>query len=416
MSPAPAPTEQLLPLLAPGLPSQARSPASGPPQPASLSQKIRDRVRSKDKFFSLEFFPPRTRPGAVNLLSRLERLRAGSPLFVDITWHPAGNPGGDTETSSMMIAQVAANYLGLETMLHMTCVGASKEDISGHLQKAGRLGLRNILALRGDLPDVSQDWLFDPEKFNFGTDLVRHIRKTTGQQFSVCVAAYPAGHPEAASYQEDLRHLKEKVEAGSDFIITQLFFSAETFKKFVDDCRALGITCPIIPGVLPIQTFDSLRHIVKLSKLEVPEEISSIVTPLKGNDEAIRNYGIHQASEMIKDLFRSGAPGVHLYTLNKEVATVAILKTVGLWTPLGRSLPWRQSANPGRAGEGVRPVFWSQRARAYIHQTRHWTTFPSSVWDQSLLPAMSAHQPEVRQSRSSVRQLISNLRTRRSSS
>ena len=393
---SPAPTEQLLPLLPPGLPSQARCPTTGPPHPASLAQKITDRARSKDKFFSLEFFPPRTRPGAVNLVARLERLQAGAPLFVDITWHPAGNPGGDTETSSMMIAQVAANYLGLETMLHMTCVGASKEDISGHLQKAGRLGLRNILALRGDLPDVSQDWHFDPEKFNFGTDLVRHIRRTTGQQFSVCVAAYPGGHPEAASYQEDLLHLKEKVDAGSDFIITQLFFSAETFKKFVDDCRALGIQCPIIPGILPIQTFDSLRHIVKLSKLEVPEEISSIVTPLKGNDEAIRNYGIHQASEMIRDLFSSGyAPGVHFYTLNKEVATVAILKTVGLWTDLGRTLPWKQSANPGRAWEGVRPVFWSHRPRSYIHQTRHCNTFPTTVWDQALVPALSAHQVEV---------------------
>ena len=213
---------------------------------------------SGDKFFSLEFFPPRTRPGAVNLLSRLERLRAGDPLFVDITWHPAGNPGGDSDTSSMMIAQVAVNYLGLETMLHMTCVGASKEDISGHLQKAKRLGLRNILALRGDLPDVSQDWVYDPDKFNFGTDLVRHIRRTTGDQFSVCVSGYPGGHPEAASYHEDLLHLKEKVEAGADFIITQLFFSVNTFKKFVDDCRSLGIKCPIIPGILPIQVIPEL--------------------------------------------------------------------------------------------------------------------------------------------------------------
>ena len=394
---SPAPTEQLLPLLPPGLPSQPKSLNTGPSHlPVSLAQKVSDRARSGDKFFSLEFFPPRTKPGAVNLVARLERLRAGAPLFVDITWHPAGNPGGDTETSSMMIAQVAANYLGLETMLHMTCVGASKEDISGHIQKAGRLGLRNILALRGDLPDVSQDWQYDPEKFNFGTDLVRHIRQTTGRQFSVCVAGYPAGHPEAASYQQDLRHLKEKVEAGADFIITQLFFSADTFKKFVDDCRVLGIQCPIIPGILPIQTFDSLRHIVKLSKLEVPEEISSIVTPLKGNDEAIRNYGIQQASEMIRELFSSGyAPGVHFYTLNKEVATVAILKSVGLWSQVERPLPWRQSANPVRAGEGVRPVFWRHRPRAYIHLTRHCTSFPTTVWDQALLPALSAHQAQV---------------------
>ena len=111
---------------------------------------------------------------------------------------------------------------------------------------------------------------------------------------------------------------REKVDAGADFIITQLFFKASTFKKFVDDCRAIGINCPILPGIMPIQSYDSLRHIVKLSKLEVPQEIHDIVDPLKGNDDAIRNYGIHQATQIIKELFISGyAPGIHFYTLNR---------------------------------------------------------------------------------------------------
>ena len=124
------------------------------------------------------------------------------------------------------------------------------------------------------------------------------------------MAGYPTGHPDADSYEDDLIHLKEKVDAGADFIITQLFFKAATFKKFVDDCRAIGINCPIIPGIMPIQSFDSLRHIVKLSKLEVPEEIKNIVYPLKDNDDAIRNYGIHQATQMIRELFNTGyAPG-----------------------------------------------------------------------------------------------------------
>ena len=111
---------------------------------------------------------------------------------------------------------------------------------------------------------------------------------------------------------------REKVDAGADFIITQLFFKASTFKKFVDDCRAIGINCPILPGIMPIQSYDSLRHIVKLSKLEVPQEIHDIVDPLRGNDDAIRNYGIHQATQIIKELFISGyAPGIHFYTLNR---------------------------------------------------------------------------------------------------
>ena len=308
-------------------------------------------------------------------------MRQGNPLFVDITWGAGGNPGGDAETSSIKIAETSVQYLGLETMLHMTCVGAGKDEITGHLDKAKKKGLRNILALRGDLPTSEETWEYVPGKFNFGTDLVRHIRQEFGEHFTVCVAGYPGGHPDAASYDEDLRHLKEKVEAGSDFIITQLFFSVSTFRKFVDDCRALGITCPIIPGILPIQTYDSLRHIVKLSKLEVPPEITDVVEPLKDNNEAIQNYGVHQATQMIRELFQSGlAPGVHFYTLNKDVATASILNNLGLLTEVARPLPFVVSADQrrsaSRVAEVTRPVYWAHRPRSYIHRTRHWSKYP----------------------------------------
>merc|ERR1712013_125073 len=355
---------------------------------ASLAEKIKARIESKDKFFSLGFFPPRTKSGAVNLLSRLDRMRAGNPLFIDITWHPAGNPAGDSETSSMMIAQSSVQYVGIESMLHMTCVGSSKDDISSYLEKAKRLGLRNILALRGDLPNIDEEWQYDPDRFNYATDLVRHIRQTTGDYFTICVAGYPTGHPEAQSYEEDLLHLREKVEAGADFIITQLFFKASTFKKFVDDCRAIGINCPILPGIMPIQSYDSLRHIVKLSKLEIPEEINNAVTSMKGNDDAIRNYGIHQATQIIKELFVSGyAPGIHFYTLNREVSSTAILKNLGLWSDIKKPLPFRPSADPARNEEEVRPIFWTQRPKSYIHRTRHWDEFPNGRWGKSDSPA-----------------------------
>jgi len=355
---------------------------------ATLAEKINARCESKDKFFSLEFFPPRTKSGAVNLISRLDRMRAGNPLFIDITWHPAGNPAGDSETSSMMIAHSAVQYVGVESMLHMTCVGSTKENVSGYLEKAKGLGLRNILALRGDLPNIDEEWQYDPEKFNYGTDLVRHIRQTTGDYFTICVAGYPTGHPEAQSYEDDLLHLREKVDAGADFIITQLFFKASTFKKFVDDCRAFGINCPILPGIMPIQSYDSLRHIVKLSKLEVPQEIHDIVDPLKGNDDAIRNYGIHQATQIIKELFISGyAPGIHFYTLNREVSSTAILKNLGLWSDIKKPLPFRLSADPARNTEEVRPIFWTQRPKSYIHRTRHWDEFPNGRWGKSDSPA-----------------------------
>jgi len=369
--------------------------SSRPPSPtmfstfdSTLTEKIKARIESRDKFFSLEFFPPRTKAGAVNLVSRFDRMRSGNPLFIDVTWHPAGNPAGDSETSSMMITHAAVEYVGLESMLHMTCVGSSKEDITGYLSKAKGLGLRNILALRGDLPNIDENWEFDENKFNYATDLVKHTRKEFGDYFTICVAGYPTGHPEAVSYEDDLCHLKEKVDAGADFIITQLFFKPATFKKFVDDCRAIGITCPIIPGIMPIQSYDSLRHIVKLSKLEVPEEIKNIVEPLKGNDDAIRNFGIEQASQMIRELFSSGyAPGIHFYTLNREVATTAILKKIGLWSDIKKSLPFRLSADPARTEEEIRPIFWTKRSKSYVHRTRHWDEFPNGRWGKSDSPA-----------------------------
>jgi methylenetetrahydrofolate reductase (NADPH) len=359
----------------------------------SLIEKINSRIASKDKFFSLEFFPPRTKSGAINLMARLERIGYGNPLFIDVTWHPTGNPNGDLETSSTMIAQTALNYIGLETMLHMTCLGCLKENIHEYLTRCKRLGIRNILALRGDAPyQSSSDEDSPPAEsgLKFATELVKQIREDWApDEFTVCVAGYPQGHPEANSYEEDLMRLKEKVDAGADFVITQLFFKASTFKKFVDDCRAVGIECPILPGVMPIQSYDSLRHIVKLSKLDIPPEIQRVIQPLKGNNDAIRNYGVHQAVEMIRDIFNSGyADGVHIYTLNREVAATSILKRLGLWkSDPCRSLPFKLPANARRSNEEVRPIFWNKRSKTYVYRTRHWDEFPNGRWGNSASPA-----------------------------
>lgn len=208
---------------------------------------------------------------------RLERMGEGAPLFVDVTWHPTGEPGSEKETSSTSIAGACLNYCRLETMLHITCAQYDESQCIKHLQRAKSLGLRNILALRGDLNE-------DEESINasiknklgikYAADLVRLIRKEFGDYFVICVAGknfyfwrllnvydrrfcallgYPTGHPDSASYEEDLIRLKEKVDAGADFIITQLFFREEQYFKYVQDCRALGIKIPIIPGMMPIQ-------------------------------------------------------------------------------------------------------------------------------------------------------------------
>ncbi|KFW07899.1 Methylenetetrahydrofolate reductase, partial [Fulmarus glacialis] len=343
-----------------------------------LREKMRRRQDSGDKWFSLEFFPPRTANAAVNLISRFDHMGAGGPLFIDVTWHPAGDPGSDKETSSMIIANTAVNYCGLETILHMTCCNQTKDDITGHLQKAKRLGLKNIMALRGD--PIGEEWEEEVDGFNYAVDLVKHIRNEFDDYFDICVAGYPKGHPDAESYEADLRHLKEKVCAGADFIITQLFFR---------DCKAIGITCPIIPGIFPIQGYHSLRQLVKLSKLEVPQEIKDVIEPIKDNDAAIRNYGVELAVSMCRELLDSGmVHGLHFYTLNREVATTEVLKRLGIWKEdPRRPLPWAVSAHPKRRVEDVRPIFWASRPKSYIYRTQEWDDFPNGRWGNSSSPA-----------------------------
>ncbi|XP_056398190.1 methylenetetrahydrofolate reductase (NADPH) [Hyla sarda] len=352
-----------------------------------LRDKMRRRIEAGDKWFSLEFFPPRTASGAVNLLSRFDRMGSGGPLFIDVTWHPAGDPGSEKDTSSMVIASTAVNFCGLETVLHMTCCDQTREEITRHLQKAKRNGLKNIMALRGD--PVGEEWEEEAGGFNYAVDLVKHIRNEFDDYFDICVAGYPKGHPDAKSYEEDLQHLKEKVDAGADFIITQLFFRSETFLQFLKDCRAIGITCPILPGIFPIQGYGSLRQLVKLSKLEVPQEIKDVIEPIKDNDAAIRNYGIDLVVSMCRELLDSGlVHGLHFYTLNREVATIEVLRRLGLWQEdPRRPLPWAVSAHPKRREEDVRPIFWASRPKSYIHRTQEWDDFPNGRWGNSSSPA-----------------------------
>ncbi|XP_041498990.1 methylenetetrahydrofolate reductase isoform X2 [Microtus oregoni] len=367
--------------------SRCSTPSLDPERHERLREKMRRRMDSGDKWFSLEFFPPRTAEGAVNLISRFDRMAAGGPLFLDVTWHPAGDPGSDKETSSMMIASTAVNYCGLETILHVTCCQQSQEEITGHLRRAKELGLKNIMALRGD--PVGDHWEAEEGGFNCATDLVKHIRSEFGDYFDICVAGYPKGHPEAKSFEDDLKHLKEKVSAGADFIITQLFFEADTFFSFVKACTEIGISCPILPGIFPIQGYTSLRQLVKLSKLEVPQKIKDVIEPIKDNDAAIRNYGIELAVNLCRELLDSGlVPGLHFYTLNREVATTEVLKQLGMWTEdPRRPLPWAVSANPKRREEYVRPIFWASRPKSYIYRTQDWDEFPNGRWGNSSSPA-----------------------------
>jgi methylenetetrahydrofolate reductase (NADPH) len=226
--------------------------------------------------------------------------------------------------------------------------------------------------------------------FQYASDLVRFIREEYGTFFGICVAGYPNGHPDCESIEKDLHYLKEKVDAGADFIITQLFFEAETFIQFVRDCREVGINCPIIPGVLPIQSYASIRHLMKLSKLRPPEKIVREIEARKDDDEAIRRFGVSIAVEMCRKILASGVTiGFHFYTLNREVAVKEIVVELGMWNPRGnaKELPWLCSANTKRQQEKVRPIFWSGRPKSYLMRTKDWDEFPNGRWGDSSSPA-----------------------------
>ncbi|CAD6198722.1 unnamed protein product [Caenorhabditis auriculariae] len=357
----------------------------------ALHEKVNRRIKDGTPFFSLEFFPPKTANGVANFFTRLDRFNEGGPVFVDITWHLGSDPANmSKETSSSSIAAGCMNFCRVDTMLHMTCVQYTKEQTIKHLEQAKAVGMRSILALRGDLPPVDDESKRPVYQYR-ALDMIRWIREEFGDYFTIACSGYPLGHPEAASYKADLQYLKAKQDAGAQLIVTQLFFEAETFERFVNDCREIGITIPIIPGIMPIMGYESIRRIASLSQLTIPEGILKDLEPIKHDDDAVRNYGKFRCVEMCRRLLANGtAPSLHLYTMNREGTCREILQELGLWQrrPM-RALPWEpHGANhPLRCKEDVRPIFWSARPKSYIYRTRDWDDFPNGRWGNSSSPA-----------------------------
>nr|XP_033325122.1 methylenetetrahydrofolate reductase isoform X2 [Megalopta genalis]XP_033325123.1 methylenetetrahydrofolate reductase isoform X2 [Megalopta genalis] len=226
------------------------------------------------------------------------------PLFYSLTWK---------------MKDEINNYLSLEvldqfpnnTLLHLTICFLTRADILFILKKALDIGVINIFVLRGDSKVPNKD-------FPYAVDLVRFIRDEFGNRFCICVAGYPEVHPESPSKELDLLHLKDKVDAGADFIITQIVFDADVFITFVNDCKAIGINVPIIPGILPIPNYACLEKMMKICNVKVPENISKILEPIKFDDDKVRDYGIKLVTSIIKDVISSGTTcGFHLFTLNR---------------------------------------------------------------------------------------------------
>eukprot|EP01135_Chromosphaera_perkinsii_P004436 Nk52_evm14s281 gene=Nk52_evmTU14s281 len=379
-----------------------------------VDECIRDCLERDENFFSFEYFPPKTEEGLANLYERIERMGNLGPLFIDVTW----GAGGSSEKSSFDIALNSQDMLGLKSVLHLTCSHSSLDYLRGVLDKARDLGIRNILALRGDKPTSasrSNRKKESSEGLSSALDLVKFIRENYGDFFCIGVAAYPEGHPEANSYHEDLEYLKKKIDAGANFVISQFCYDVDIFLHFFKDCKELGIDVPIVAGLMPISNYHTFNRICSLAKVQIPPEICDHVYENRNNDALVKEYGIKVLSDIVLKLRSSGIKGFHFYTMNLEKSVVMILAEAGLvsWgknggarkttlSPKGkRDYPWIQlpssrssvagqtkdSPSKLREKEDVRPIFWYNRPASYCSRTAFWDEFPNGRWGDSRSPA-----------------------------
>lgn len=361
-------------------------------------EKLRAASEHDQVTFSFEYFPPRTEEGVENLYERMDRMVAHQPLFCDITW----GAGGSTAELTLDIAIKMQNMICVETMMHLTCTNMPVEKIDHALDGIKANGIHNVLALRGDPPHGQEKFVQVSDGFSCALDLVKHIRAEYGDYFGITVAGYPEAHPDAITselgateeaYQKDLVYLKSKVDAGADVIITQLFYDTDLFLKFYNDCRQIGITCPIVPGIMPINNYKGFKRMTGFCKTKIPADVTAALEPIKDDDKAVTAYGIHHGTEMCKKILAHGIKHLHIYSLNLEKSAIGILQNLGVIdvSKIRRPLPWRPPTNIRRSKEDVRPIFWANRPRSYLSRTTSWEEYPSGKWGDSRSPAYGAH-------------------------
>ncbi|KAJ5334072.1 hypothetical protein N7541_003899 [Penicillium brevicompactum] len=336
---------------------------------------------------SFEFFPPKTAQGVQNLYDRMDRMHGMGPSFIDITW----GAGGRLSDLTCEMVSVAQSVYGLETCMHLTCTDMPLEKVDQALQSAYKAGCTNILALRGDPPREKETWEATENGFRYAKDLVKYIRDKYGNHFDIGVGGYPEGADDNSDVDQLIDHLKEKVDAGSTFVVTQMFYDVENFISWVNKCRAKGITVPIIPGIMPIQTYAAFIRRSSWTKIRVPPQWMEALEPVKNDDSAVRDIGKSLIAEMCRQLIAAGIKHLHFYTMNLAQATRLVLEELDLCpsedSPIQRALPWRPSLGLGRRSEDVRPVFWRNRNSSYVARTQTWDEFPNGRWTDSRSPA-----------------------------
>ncbi len=268
---------------------------------------------------SLEFFPPKDEEGVSNLRATAEVLKRIQPDFVSVTY----GAGGSTRERTAQVSAILKNECGFTVMPHLTCVGSTRDEIAQLADKIHAAGFRNIMTLRGDPPKGQAT--FEPYRDGlcYAADLVS-LLKSRHSDFCLGVAGYPEKHPEAASFESDLDNLKRKVDAGGAFVTTQLFFDNTVYYRFVDRCRAAGITVPIVPGIMPVLSLKQIQRFTQMCGASLPEKLIRRLEAGGDHADALEAVGIDWALTQIRDLLAQGAPGYHLYILNRAKAGVAL--------------------------------------------------------------------------------------------
>ncbi|MEO6913753.1 MAG: methylenetetrahydrofolate reductase [NAD(P)H] [Candidatus Baltobacteraceae bacterium] len=284
--------------------------------------RISEALATIRPFFSFEFFPPKTDEGGAQLLQTVAALRALRPAFVSITY----GAGGSTRARTIAVAKRIQRELDLTVMAHVTCVGSSRSELRDLFADLHSAGIENILALRGDPPKGVDRFETPAGGFAYGSELTAMLRRN----FDFCLggACYPEKHPEAVDFAGDLEHLKKKVDAGAEFLVTQLFFDNDKYFDFVHRARSLGIDVPILPGIMPITGYEQIGRMTAMCGATIPPKLLVELEARANQSEAVLDLGVAYATLQCADLLARGAPGIHFYTLNKSPATRAVVSAL----------------------------------------------------------------------------------------
>ena len=293
------------------------------------STSIKQFLATNDPLFSVEFFPPKSNNAAEQLLDTAKRIQPYQPNFVSITY----GAGGSTRSRTLSYARKLHEDYGYNVMPHLTCVGHSRDELKQIIGEFKEAGIRQIMALRGDPPKNQANFTPHPDGLSYANELVELIQEVY-PECVIGVAGYPEKHPEAPSLEADLVNLKRKVDANATFITTQLFFDNDVYFNFVEKCRDHGITIPILPGIMSATSYEHTVRFCDMCGASIPEKLGTQLLEAKDDSSSSEAIGMEWCYEQAKDLLKKGAPGVHLYILNRADAAIGLmeeLKSEGLY-------------------------------------------------------------------------------------